>query len=357
MTLMTGLYPTSHGVTLKAKVLLPKIPTLGQVLREKGYRLYANTCGAFVHGGHGFDRGFEIYDNQMKPLDDTLSQAQTWIEGLKPGEGYFAFLHTFDVHCPYDPPSKYRLMFHTRPMEDQLETRGKCGDTHYNKMSLSSGQVGFLSDMYDADIRAADEALGTFFRFLETRGAFKNTVVILLSDHGEEFKEHGRIGHERTLYIESLMVPLIIAAPGLKPRVVQDGVGLADVMPTVLEMLGIESPPVEGRSLLPLMVGSGRSWREQPLFSELDRHIRLRSIAHDQYHLIINTTKGKRELYNLKTDPTEQSNLIHGLPDKAEDLEEMLGVHFDNLSKPQKSLDRTLSTEQIEKLRSLGYVD
>jgi len=109
-------------------------------------------------------------------------------------------------------------------------------------------------DHYDGSIRFADDCLRDFIAFLDRQNAFDNTIFVLLSDHGEEFNEHGQIGHEKTLYIESLKVPLIIVAPHLTTQVLKDTVGLRDVMPTLLEMIGIEPPPVQGRSLLPLMM-------------------------------------------------------------------------------------------------------
>jgi arylsulfatase A-like enzyme len=356
MTLMTGLYPTTHGVTTENRALAPEIPTLAEVLRARGYRAYGNTSGGFVGGWHGFARGFETYQEEEEPFKKTLWAARLWMEDLEPGERFFAFLHTYDVHCPYNPPRRYRKLFGARPESDHIETRGRCGNPHYNSMSLTPGQAAFLSDAYDAGIRAADDALKDFIRYLNRRSDFEKTIVVLLSDHGEEFKEHGQIGHERTLYMESLRVPLLIVAPGLEPRVVEEIVGLADVLPTLLEMLGVEAPTVQGRSLLPLMAGSESPWQEKLGVSELDRHVELRSIASPRYHFIMGADGQRRELYDLQADPEEQNDLAALLTEQAKQLEEELGLHLDGIAKPQKVPEVELSPEQRERLKALGYM-
>jgi arylsulfatase A-like enzyme len=152
------------------------------------------------------------------------------------------FVHSYDVHCPWDPAPEYAELFHSVAAEP-LETARRCGNVDYNRMSLTDGQIRHVSDMYDASIRQVDVAMGAFFERLRASGRLEDTVVIVTSDHGEEFGEHGQIGHQRTLYREALRIPLILVAPGLEPRRVASSASLVDVVPTVLDLLGVRTPP------------------------------------------------------------------------------------------------------------------
>jgi arylsulfatase A-like enzyme len=219
-------------------------------------------------------------------------------------------------------------------------------------MSLTPGQVRFLSDQYDAGVRAADDQLRTFFHFLEERGALDRTLLVLLSDHGEEFYEHGQIGHEKTLFIESLRVPLIFAGAGIAPATIPEAVGLVDVMPTLLELAGIEAPAMQGQSLVSRMRSEG-SPLSVPRYSELDRDVRLRSLLLKDHHLIVNLDRGVVKLFDLGTDPLENNNLRRS----GDDLETMLTDHLEHLSGPERVPTESLSERKLEELRALGYVD
>ena len=357
MTIFTGLFPSTHGVTLPVHKLSPKIETLTQVFQKNGYRTYANTEGAFVDSQYGFDRGFENYDTRRKTFNETIEQAKAWILNKPEEELYFMFLHTFDIHCPYDPPEKYSSMFQQRPSEDHIDTREKCGNPEYNQMDLTPGQVKYLSDKYDAGIRFADDCLKSFITFLEERNAFKDTILVILSDHGEEFKEHGQIGHERTLYIESLIVPFIIVAPTLNPKVVLERVSLETVMPTILEMTGISCPPVQGTSLLQQMGQSQTEPVEKPAFSELDRHVRLRSVIKGTNHLLVNMDNNKKELYDISKDSREQVNIIDSKPELVSELKTLLRGYLKDVKSRHQPEYINLSPEQKRVLRSLGYIN
>ena len=354
LTLFTGLFPTSHGVTLETASLSPDVPLLAEILRERGYRTAAYTDGGLVAGRFGFSRGFEVYDEKQKELRLTLYRGEKFLESLGEDEPYFLFLHSYEIHCPYHPAEEYAARFRTRPEADHLETEGKCGNTDFNHLPLSEGQARYLSDQYDAGIRAADDALRRFLRFLEARDAFDRTLVVVLSDHGEEFLEHGRIGHEQTLYLESLRVPWLLTAPGLRPRIVPHPAGLADVMPTLLEMLGVPGPRMQGRSWATVARGGSRSVMARPLFSELDRHVRLRSVVDGDHHLIVNLDRGAVSLFDLRVDPYEQRN-VGARAERAEALERAVRDHFDSLP-AGAGVTLQLSPEERKRLEALGYL-
>jgi arylsulfatase A-like enzyme len=137
-------------------------------------------------------------------------------------------------------------------------------------MQLTPGQARYLSDRYDENVRRVDDALAKLFGALDALDLWKDTVVIVTSDHGEEFLEHGQVGHERTLSAEALAIPLLVAAPGIAPRVAEEVVGLADLVPTVLELTGrARDGRLDGRSLVPLLRGGPDAGRADWILSEV----------------------------------------------------------------------------------------
>ncbi|MDH3210881.1 MAG: sulfatase [Myxococcales bacterium] len=360
VTLFTGLPPSFHGVTGPRDKMQTGIPTLTEVLKQHGYRTFGVTGGGFLDGSHGFDRGFDRYG--LKPLDlrTALDLVVRVARQLAPEERYFWFVHTYDVHCPYHPPPRYARLFDRSPAADRIETRDRCGNPHYNGMALTPGQARFLSDRYDAGIRYADDLLGAFFERLESEGRLRNTIVVVVSDHGEEFLEHGQIGHRNTQFIESLRVPWIMAGPGLERRVVTQPAALADVMPTLLDLLGIPAPAVEGVSLLPFIEGRGADRPPRTLFSE-DPLVDLYSAIHGGRHVIHRGAAGDPLLFDWRDDPREASNLFEAKPESdAElrlELDERVRRLADLRSRRQPEAAPVASEEQRERLRALGYVE
>jgi arylsulfatase A-like enzyme len=366
VTMLTGLAPSTHGTVLPNLRVADDVRLVSQIVREHGYRTLGLTGGGYVGAHHGFDRGFETFDDTDRTLAETLQRATAALDAYGPRERFFFFLHTYDVHCPYTPSPRFAELFGDDPGAEFIETRGRCGNPHFNSMRLSDGQVRFISNHYDASVREADDALGKFFAALDERGLFERTVVIVTSDHGEEFREHGQIGHERTLYRESLMVPLVIHAPSLRPRRVAEPVGLIDLAPTLLDLAGIPAPAeMEGRSLLPLVRGekgpdgvpAGEAFARAPRFSELDRHVPLRSVTAQELHLIVNRKTGRLELFDFRADPMEQVNLAAADSSRARSLAALVADHERGRARRQPPAIWDLSPEDIQRLRSLGYVN
>jgi arylsulfatase A-like enzyme len=385
VTLFTGLPPSFHGVTKPHHKLPQRLTTLAEVLQQRGYHTFGVTGGVFLRPSFAIAQGFERY--HLRPLEfpAALSLALRVLAKLGPGEPFFWFIHTYDVHCPYDPPPQYAKMFDSRPPEDQLDTRERCGNPHYNRMSLTPGQARFLSDRYDASIRYADDLLKRFLEKLETAGRLENTLIVIVSDHGEEFLEHGRIGHRATLFMESLRVPWILVGPGIEPRVVTQPVGLADVMPTLLDLLEIPSPPMKGVSLRPLIEGKAQGLPSSAVFSENQWGAKLYSGVFGDYHLIARrkpprkTDRGADEtgeiperaggspeevsyqLYDWRADQLEANDLLGAVPDRDRELRFALDQQMKRLdharSRNQPQAVPKPSDEELERLHALGYVD
>jgi arylsulfatase A-like enzyme len=354
MTLLTGLHPTSHGVTLETRRLPASVRPLAELLKEEGWATAAFTEGGLVGGGFGFARGFDVWDDRSRDVRLTMYRGRRFVEERDPHRPFFLFLHTYAIHCPYDPREEYAARFRTRPPGDAIETEGKCGNPHFNRMKLTPGQVAFLRDQYDADIRAADDVIRDLDRLLDEQGIREETVVVIVSDHGEELHEHGQIGHERTLHLETLRVPLIVVAPGIAPRVVRGPAGLTDVVPTVLELLGLAAPrPLQGRSLVGALQG-GALAADAPRFSEIDRDVRLRGVVQGDLHLIVDLDRGGQAAFDVARDPHEQRRLPADAPGIAA-LRDELDEHLKRLAPPKDVQMRELSPAERERLEALGY--
>jgi arylsulfatase A-like enzyme len=228
-------------------------------------------------------------------------------------------------------------------------------------MRLRPGQLRFLSDRYDAGIRWADDQLGRFLAELEASGRLAGALVVVVSDHGEELGEHGRIGHQETLHLESLRVPWILAGPGVAPAVLREPAGLADVAPTLLDLLGVEAPAGIAASLGPLLRGQRAADPSRPRFSENDWGRSLRSLVRGDHHLISAAGERALQVYDWRADPGERSELSAQRPELRDELWRSLAAHFQRaaFAGPVAPPGAAPSPDgvQRERLRSLGYVE
>ena len=361
VTLFTGLPPSFHGVVRPNQGLAETIPTLAEILRQYGYRTSGITGGVFLEERFGVARGFDQYRDDGVDFSTALRIVLRILERPPRAGPFFWFIHTYDVHCPYHPPARYARMFDSRPPRDRLDTRGRCGNPHYNRMPLRPGQVAFLSDRYDAGIRYADDLLGDFLAKLDASGRLDHTIVAVVSDHGDEFLEHGRIGHRNTLFIESLRIPWILAGPGIEPGVVTEPVGLADVMPTLLDLLGLPVPDLEGRSMRAVMRGEARRNGERPVFSENQWGEELYSAVFGDHHLIVRRQTQQVQLFDWRRDPRESRDLLGERPARDETLRRLLSERIGRLDAARNRNAPEIapgpSDPEQARLRALGYVE
>ena len=222
------------------------------------------------------------------------------------------------------------------------------------RRELTGEDVDELRRLYDSEIAFTDHHLGRVFGWLRERGRLDDTLVVVTSDHGEEFLEHGRLGHARTLYQEVVAVPLLVRIPGWEPGVVEEPVALLDVFPTLLDALGLPPEPgVEG-VLLP-RPGEARASDGRILFSATDRRGRKRAALDGRFKLIRHLT-GELELYDLRADPGEQHDIAAAGVPELERLEAAL-VDFERRMRSARRAERRLelSPEDEEALEELGY--
>jgi len=298
VTMLSGLHPLTHGVRQPDQQPGDEVEMLAQRLAPTHYG-FAFTDGGWLSEPWGFARGFASFQARDQDLAKSIEQALEFVRFREPKGPWFGFVHTYDVHCPYDPPPPYAGTFRSEGAEP-LEVAGRCGNPDYNALALTPAQARYLSDRYDEDVRRADDALAQLFAALDALDLWKDTLVIVTADHGEEFLEHGQIGHERTLSREVLSIPLLIAVPGLAPRVVDAPVGLADLVPTLLELVAAApGARLDGRSLVPLLRGELDPARAPWILSDLAW----------QRSLAARTSAAEQECCELAPEPAADSEL------------------------------------------------
>lgn len=383
VTLLTGRHPAAHGVNNPDRKLAESIPTLAEELHAAGYATAAFVSGPYLRTAYAYDRGFDLYDQSLAAVSPGKSRTGIsspqlidnllrWI-GQEKGEAaekpFFAFLHLWDVHYDFAPPPPWDSHFDP----DYTGTRDGAGIEGLAP-DLPARDLEHIVALYDGEIRFTDEELGRLFSALKARGLFENTIIIVTADHGEEFFEHGRIGHAITLFDESLRVPLIVHHPrSIDPGMVLDGqVRLMDVAPTVLGLAGLPpgdigmpaGAPIESRDLSPWLRGdlfAGRfpelvSFPENRVWGKGRTAVRT---AGDK--LIRENGIDYFEIFDLDNDPTEMSRRTGDGDDLAATLWELLQL--------EKSFADWRETAEVEapkmevkgrlraQLEALGYID
>jgi len=377
MTIFTGLYPSVHGIenlSEENRRLSSEIPTLASLLSQAGYRTEAVAGGGNVSGELGFDRGFDVYSGSADARD-MFQQADGVLSRLAgASEPFFVFLHTYEVHDPYVPDPDFARLY-TDPdyageiissQDELIELAG--GQEYWQQYNAywsrvdptSSADAQHLRDLYDAEIRFTDELLAAFLQRLASQSVLENTIVVLLSDHGEEFFEHGSVLHN-TLYQEVLQVPLVWRLPaalGVVPgQRIQEIVRLIDIKPTLLELAGVKIPThLQGRSLLPLMRGEDQEPRT--VFSERIKDEKRFALQVGHWKYIRHS--GGEELYDLSQDPGEQMDVAAQNEPILRDLRHRAGQLIqwnEGLAQElQHGESFDLDQETRDQLEALGYL-
>jgi arylsulfatase A-like enzyme len=334
-TVFTSLYPTQHGATTVETRMRSTIPTLATTLGDRGYLTYAIINAPVLRPEFGLDKGFEYYNvmpsGVERSADVVTEEALKWIEGHR-DRPLFMFVHYFDPHLSYSPPRPYDTLFdpgYTGPIGNSFNL------DYFSSMSIPTmrEEITSLSDedrnhivsLYDGEIAFTDSAVGVLLDGLAERGLDDNTLIILLSDHGEEFFDHGGLDHGHSLYNELIHVPLLFSLPG---RVKAGNrtpthVRLIDVAPTILDILGCDSPEhFEGTSLLPLISPAGDSKLERRgllppgnCYSEALRHsMTIKSVIAYPWKVIYDISADQEIVFNLEDDPGETLDLVDGKP-------------------------------------------
>jgi arylsulfatase len=314
-----SLLTSRYYATLSASMIREQpFPVMAEILKDAGYVTAGFVDGGYMKKafGYGFDRGFDLYDDEGPPVEAGKELAWlgishinekvfAWLEKERK-EPFFLLFHCYDIHCPYTPPEPYFSRY-TADYTGRLEVAGKCG-SYFNSQNLNDVDYRFLSDLYDGGVAYTDHELGKFFRRLKALDLYRDALIILCSDHGESLGENGYVGHNR-LKRHQLRVPLIIKLPGGGSGRTATPVRLLDILPTLIDYLGLTAPPgLEGASLLPLMGGGPPAYQAADLrISERDHYRWIE--AEGRWGLWYNLTGREVRLYDLERDPGLEDNV------------------------------------------------
>ena len=342
-SIFTGRLPAEHGLRDNVSpALAPDVPTLAPMLKAAGFRTGAFVSSIVLSRQSGLNRGFDEYSDRFevegddarflntiqKPGDVTMTEALSFVE-RGGGERFFAWIHLYDPHDPYEPPEPYASRYAGRP--------------------------------YDGEVAWTDALVGRLEDALQRLGVRDQTLLVVTSDHGEGLGEHGESVHGFFVYESTLRVPLIVRGPGVAPgRRMKELVTSVDLLPSVLDLLGVPAPAGwsgSGRSLAPLLRGTG-SLPPAPAYAESLLPLLhygwsdLRALRDGRWKYI---QAPRPELYDLESDPGETRDLAAEMPARAAALRDGLAARL--------SRERAVATDAagvpadlLEKLGALGYL-
>lgn len=345
-SLLTGTYPTFHGVRDNGGFLVPEqLTTLAELFKDAGYQTAAFVASYVLDSKWGLNQGFDFYfdsfdlskyktislGNIQRPAGEVIDEVLAWFES-RGKEKFFTWIHLYDPHTPYEPPSPFREQYPGRP--------------------------------YLGEIAYTDYQLERLWRYLEKNDLLSDTIIVFASDHGESLGEHQESTHGFFVYQAAVHVPLIFITPenelqGLSSSPV---VGLVDIMPTIVEIAGLSLPAeAQGESLLPLFRDSrDNKTRDKFMYTETFYprfHYgwsELKSIQDKRYKLIV---APRLELYDLQEDPNELHNLVDNYPGITRDMVNMIEKFIEETSKGAYEIDYThIDEETRQKLTALGYI-
>jgi arylsulfatase A-like enzyme len=372
MSMLTGLDVLAHGVITERDRLPDTIPTLAAVLQEAGLATAGIVSAPQVAGHYGFSRGFDLYDDQTIPAPSAFdaledepapvveSLATSWLRA-NGGKRFFLFLHFWDVHYDYMPPPPYDTMF-------DPEYRGSVTgvDFFQNKAinkNMDPRDLEHILALYDGELRWVDDHIARILAVLEEMGVEDRTAVIVTSDHGDEFFEHGFKGHGRTLYGEVTRVPLVVRVPGGNGTVVDAPASLTDLMPTALRILGVEAPArMNGVDLL----GTGGGLRDRAAvyawLCSLKQQTNCQAMQHGGEGTLIHRFQPTRVEFYGPEDVLQQRDQARtgGWPRESQltALERSLNARWQSFRRTGGERGSVeLDQATLDRLRDLGYVD
>jgi arylsulfatase A-like enzyme/Flp pilus assembly protein TadD len=341
-SILTGLLPSSHGVSDFGVPLAPSHPTLAQLLATRGYHTAA-FIGAVILDSKslapGLDRGFEFYDNFPEHAStksrwgrlerrgmEVEQHTESWL-GKHAYGAHFAWVHLYDPHDPYEPPPPYSNIYKDR--------------------------------LYDGEIAYADSALGHFLAYLKKQGWYDGALIVVVGDHGEGLGEHHEDTHGIFLYDSTTHVPLLVKLPNGRAagKGIEAQVRTTDIVPTILELVGLPMPEkLDGASLAPLLTGGEATSRA--VFGQTDYPLRfgwapLRSVRRDGFKFI---EAPKPELYELRSDAAELQNKYEPWNEEVQEARKML-VELSPATPTRGPVSpASVPASTIDELHALGYL-
>lgn len=364
-SLFTSQFPDTHGSVGVAMPFSEEPVTLAEVMKSQGYMTVAYSGNPYLAKWFGFDRGFDEFHEIFREVDLEPNEpggvpAELVLEAAVPwlrehvDQKFFIYFHFFQPHAPYDPPSPFRYQF-MRPPD-------------------------YLMGLYDGNLAYMDHHLGQLLDEIENLGLADNSIIVFMSDHGEAFGEHGRLGHTTTVFEEMIGVPLAFRLPpacGATPQRRSEVIGLTEVMPTLLDLYGLRAPEgMQGRSRLGLLAGEAESAPAIAVSRAMgmdpsggvDKPEEVRyALTGDRYTLILGNCGNRVALFDRENDPGQQENIAADNPEIVSELHRQ----FEEWAETQRGRPVVLPggrafvsgepviamDEQLDRqLRALGYV-
>jgi len=379
-TLLSSLFPWQHQAITTEAVVPNDVELLPETLSARGFHTGAFIANGYVSDRFGFRQGWTSYRNYVREGRRNVAQyvaadVLEWLDQRPQEKPFFLYVHTIDPHVPYKPPRQFLEMYDATPYsgvvnfasDNELLEKIKAG-----RIPLNARDKVHLEALYDGEISYHDVHFNSILDGLARRNLADDTMVIIVADHGEEFWDHGSVGHGHSVYEELLHIPMIVRLPGTTATAlrVEDAVGLVDVMPTVLEALGQPLPNgLAGQSFLPLLRGETADAPRTAVSGFMEGW---RTVVSGRYKLIHRTLE-RQMLYDLSRDPHEQTDLGPEHPIGVRYLRGMLGMALGaaedapaaaatgtapRRARPQvhEQETTTIDPQTEAQLRALGYV-
>lgn len=382
-----------HGVEIDGVKIAPESTPLAELLAGAGYRTASLIANAYAGRPAGLERGFDVYAG---PVDEPSRHVASFLEQTDETEPFFIYVHDVRPHDPFDAGDEAMSLFgdvdrralkrlRNRSLRYRRLTRvdhaagdppGTTDNTAEQRRALArlDEMAAWYHQAYDARVREADDALADTLDVLRERGVLDDTVVVVLSDHGEEFGEHEGWLHDQSVYDEVVRAPLIVRLPRSEHAGtrIDTPVTLLDVAPTLADLAGVPAADgaFEGTSLVPRI--EGRAVSRGPLVPSIRRnrkkYFRPWKETRGDHNLVVRDGRWKAiwnvepdtiELYDLAADPGESRNLHAIHPDVATRLRGRARDYLERCSarRAKTGPPGTISDEALERLRALGYVD
>lgn len=370
-SVLTGLYPSAHGLILNGYKFPRELPTLPVILQGAGYQAGAFLSNMCQARHQGLDRRYCSRSNDGRLLGEALG----WLDERDPQRPFLLWVHYFAAHPPYSNGSSLVGRMDPgyggviRPKHHVLDRIMIDGTP------LAAADLRHLNALYDAAILRTDQRIALLLTGLRKRRLLENSILVFLADHGEDlFEHHGYLYHACSVYQTGLHVPLGFVAPGLIPEreTVPQPVELIDVTPTLLDLLGVSTPgPLHGRSLVPMLEDPRRATRPRPAFSEFN-DTRLHTVFDGRWTLIDNPDEhlprcfngapedlypiAPVELYDLDSDPGEQRNVAADHPEQVRRLRSLIARRFAFVEAEAPPERQEIPDDLRRRLEALGYV-
>jgi choline-sulfatase len=383
-TVLTGLYPDTHKVRGHASRVGSSIKLASEIFRGMGFGTGAFIANGYLAKEFGFDRGWTEYvnfirENKNTDAENVYKQSLDFIAANKE-KPFFTYIQTIDPHVPYDPPDEDLKLYDGQAYDGPVRSRSTGNlleDFKRKKVELNARDRRRLEALYDGEITYHDRHFGHFLDGLNQLGVLDDTIVVVCSDHGEEFFDHESVGHGHSLFQELIHVPLVIRAPGVVPagKRLANNVGLSDILPTVLAATGVPVPKgMEGTDLLPVANGEvpdPMNAAFASFFSEADDRNLSWAVRKGDFKLKMRGP-ARTYLYNLNNDPRERVDVdvryplalralrialgqFIGAPDKRHWNSQMVAAQV--VGKPKAREEEAEMPEDLrQQLRALGYM-